>query len=168
VRLGLLAWRAVLVGCFAKSVLLEKAKALSAALHIASLSFAWHPLAMPTRYANRRHLKSWRHLSELGLAFRDRAFGLVASQGAFSWRRLKPSPPRCTALRSVSLGILWEGPNRCANRRCPRSCSPLESEFIRLNSCDGLRLQWAVALKERELIGAQAIAFDDSRMCVPI
>jgi hypothetical protein len=44
VRLGLLAWRAVLVGCFAKSVLLEKAKALSAALHCASLSFAWHPL----------------------------------------------------------------------------------------------------------------------------
>ncbi len=43
-----------LVSCFARGVLLEKAKALSAALHCASLRCTWHPLAMPTRSANRR------------------------------------------------------------------------------------------------------------------
>ncbi len=41
------------VSCFAMAILLEKAKALCAALHIASLSSAWHPLSMPTRCANR-------------------------------------------------------------------------------------------------------------------
>lgn len=41
---------------------------------------------------------------------------------------------------------------------------------MRLKGCAGLRLKWAAALKERELIGAHATAFDACRMCgyVPI